>query len=168
MNSSREFHPEMLSRRSEVVLWVLAILSLATWVFLRFQSGSTHILTNLFVLSMLFAAGSTSLSNWMDRKTVLKIKSEGVDFTNGLRNISLGWHEIQEVRVNPTRFGKQVQISGADAHFQFRMLSIIERRGKIRSQMGFAAGEFILEQILKSSGLREIDQSDQGHYYARP
>ena len=117
---------------------------------------------------MFFAAASTSLSNWSDSRTVLRIKPEGIDFTNGLRNVSLAWNEIQEVRINRTRFGKLVQILGANAHFQFRTLSVIERGGKIRAQMGFAASDFILEQILKFSDLQEMDPSDQGRYYVRP
>jgi len=168
MSANNEFRPELISRRSEMILWILALLSLATWIFLRIQNGNTHVLANLFVLFMLFAAGSTSLSNWMDRKTELKIKPDGVDFTNGLRNISLSWDEIQEVRVTPSRFGKQVQIMGTGAHFHFRLLSIVERKGTIRSQMGFSKGDFILRQILKLSGLQEIDQADHGRYYARP
>lgn len=168
MQATREFHPERISRWSEAILWALAFLSLAIWFFLRLRGEGIHVLTTLFVLFMLFVAASTSLSNWMERKTVLILKPAGVDFTNGLRNISLAWDEIQEIRVIPSRFGKQVQISGADAHFQFRTLSVVERKGEIRAQMGFAAADFILEQILKSSGLKEIDHTDQGRYYARP
>ena len=168
METVREFRPELISRRSEITLWVLFLVVLAAVVFLRVIDEKIPLLTVIFLVFMAFAAGSTSLSNWMDRKTVLTLKPEGIDFTNGLRKVALVWGEIQEMRIIPDQLGKRVQILGKYSHFQFRTLGVLKKKGEIHSKMGFAAGDFIIEKILQSSGLKETDGSGQGHYYARP
>jgi hypothetical protein len=168
MNSTHEFRPESISRRGEWMTWVLTVISLAALAFLHTQTAQVSIWYYIFVLFMLFTAASISLSNWMDRNTVLTLKPDGIDFRNGLRNVSLQWDQLSEVRVFPSRFGKQVYIQGEFSHFNFRTLSVLERKGEVRNQMGFAQGEHIIQQILTASRLEQVDQSGKGNYYARP
>ena len=168
MDSKREFHPENISRRAEATLWALAILSLAALVLLRSRIAGVSPWYMVFVVLLAFSAASTTLGNWMDRKTVLILRLKGLDFRNGLRNVTLNWDEIQEVQVFPSRWGKQAHVVGSHAHFSFRTLSELTHRGETRAKMGFAQGEYIIEQIVNNSGLKEIDQTRNGCYYARP
>ena len=176
MNAPREFRPELLSRRSEFFNWALAVIALATWVFLRSQVIAVSGWYLVFVLMMMSLAVSTSLSHWIERNTLLTLKPEGIDFNNKLRNISLKWEQVQEIRVDTTRFGNQVFVAGVLDHttashntnFTFRTLSVYKHKGEVRNKMGFAAGDFIIKQILKSSGLEPIENSGQNRYYARP
>ena len=168
METDREFRPELISRRSEIILWILFLVVLASVIFLRVMDEKVPLITVVFLVFMVFAAGSTSLSNWMDRKTVLTLKPEGIDFTNGLRKVALGWDKIQEMKITTDQLGKRVQILGKYAHFQFRTLGVLKNKGEVRSKMGFAAGDFIIQKIIESSGLQEMDQAEKGQYYSRP
>jgi len=149
-------------------MWVLAILSLAALILLRSRIAGVSPWYTVFVVLMVLSAASTTLGNWMDRKTVLILRPKGLDFRNGLRNVSLNWDEIQEVQVFPSRWGKQAHIVGNHAHFSFRTKSELTHQGEIRAKMGFTQGEYIIEQIIKNSGLQKTDQTGNGWYYARP
>jgi len=168
MDSIVEFHTERISRRGEAILWVLALTSLAAIIVLRSQKLDVSIWHLAFVLLMLVSAASTSLGNWMDRNTLLTLRPDGVDYRNGLRDVSLTWDEIQEVLIFPSRFGNLVHVIGSNAHFRFRTMSESTHKGNVRDRMGFAQGEFIIEQILKYSGMQEIDQTGKSRSYNRP
>jgi hypothetical protein len=168
MISPREFHPEMVSRRGEFITWVLALISLATLIFLWVQTAGVSIWQMAFAGLMILAAASSSLSNWMERKTVLTLKPEGIHFCNGLRDVSLNWDDIQELQVFPSRFGNRVNILGDHSHFNFRTLVEVTRRSGTKSAMGFSQGEFILQQIIVNSSLDEKEQNKKGRYYTRP
>jgi hypothetical protein len=168
MNTIRTFHPEKMSRRAEAILWGLAAISMAGWILLRTQNQTGSPWNLVFVVLMVLSAASITLGNWMDRNTVLTLRPEGLDFRNGLRDIHLRWDEIQEVRVLPSNWGNQAHILGKETGFNFRTLSKVQLKGKSSSRMGFAQGMFIIERILENSGLKEIEQPEKGHYYARP
>ena len=158
----------MVSRRGEAITWALASISLATLIFLSSQSAGISLWQVVFVFIMLLAAAGSTLSNWMDRNTNLVLKPEGLHFKNGLRDVSLTWDEVQMVSVFPSRFGSRVNVAGETGHFNFRtMVETTTKRGT-HSVMGFAQGNFILEQILNNSGLEVSLQSEKGRYYARP
>ena len=168
MNSTREFHPEKISRRSEAITWALALVALAALITLRSQAAPVSYWYFGFVLLVILAAASMTLGNWVDRNTVLTLKPDGIDFHNGLRNAVLKWDEIQEIQVTPSRWGDQVLVAGAEAHFHFRTLSQVTSKSDNRSKMGFTGGEFIIGQIQKNSGLKEVDQPQNSRYYTRP
>jgi hypothetical protein len=165
---NEEFRPELISRRGEAIAWSLAAVSTAAWLIMRWRVSETPGAALVFVLFLLFAASSISLGNWMDRQTVLRLGVDGVAFRNGLRDVSLRWDEIWEVRVIPARWGDRVQVLGEFAHFQFRTLGEVMLQGELKGRMGFAEGETILQRILSASGLQEIEKTDQVRYYARP
>jgi hypothetical protein len=168
MISTHEFHPEKISRRGEVILWALTLVSLAVLLILIGTGNDLSAWNLAFVGFMLLSAGSISFGNWMDRQTVLGLGPEGLAFRNGLRTVQLDWDQVQAIQVIPTQWGDQVIVSGAETRFSFRTLSEISRKGEVRNRMGFAQGAFIIEQIVKHGGLVKIDQPEEGRYYARP
>ena len=167
MESTQEFHPEMISRKGERNAWILTGAAIIAYLLLwRISEPSTLLL--VMVIFLLISALFISLSNWIDRKTVLTLSPEGIHFYNGLRNVKLNWNEIEKLRVVPDRWGKRVHVSSSQAYISFRNLSEVEFQGKVRGQMGFPKGEEILEEIINSSGLVLTEENDQGHYYVRP
>ena len=122
----------------------------------------------VFLVVMVLSGAGMTLGNWMDRKTVLIMKPEGLEFRNGLRSVSLGWDDVQAAEITPSRWGDLVRVFGNNTHFQFRTLSEILHKGEIRNRMGFAQGELILQKILQNSGLVEANQSKESRYYSRP
>ncbi len=106
---SHEYHPELLSRRTELTVWVLALIVGLTWLVLVLTNVTVHrsvpIMTGFLVLGGL----GMSLANWMDRRTTIKTNREGVVFTNGLRHTELAWNDIRKVEVFPSAWGKKVR-----------------------------------------------------------
>ena len=172
-NSERQaFHPELASRRGELIAWGSAVLVNGTWIgLLLFEQPLSFWLLILGIPLLLVAAG-ISLANWMDRNTVITLGAEGISFSNGLRHVHLEWFEIQEVRVLPAQWGKKVQVFGEQSYFGFHTLGEVTANGRVLGRTGFEDGERILEQILNRGRLRESEQKElgnqqEGYYYSR-
>jgi len=164
---TREFRPEVLSRRGEAWAWLTAFLALTAWLMLRFTGqGSAGIALTLAIVLVL-AAASISLGNWMDRHTLLHLDSHGVSFHNGLRQVQLTWDEIQQVQVFPSNWGNKVRVLGNRTQFAFRTLGEVKVGGQVKGRMGFVEGELILKRILEKAGLALREQTPNGRYYAR-
>jgi len=155
-----------MPRKGEFNAWALAVglgiglyLALSTWPDLP---GFLWIFEGV----MIFSALAISLGNWMDRRTVLRLDADGIAFDNGLRSVRLGWPEVQNVAVVETRSGKRIQVQSEQSHFTFKTLTVMSMLGQsVRS--GFAAGQEILDTILKSSNLKLTKESEGVYYYAR-
>ena len=166
MSDVREFRPELMPRKGEFNAWALAVglgiglyLAISTWPDLP---GFLWIFEGV----MIFSALAISLGNWMDRRTVLRLDADGIAFDNGLRSVRLGWPEVQNVAVVETRSGKRIQVQAERSHFTFKTLTVMSMFGQsVRS--GFAAGQEILDMILKSSNMKLTKEAEGVYYYAR-
>lgn len=166
MLTTREFRPELMPRRGELMAW-LAGVGMAVGLFLATSRwGSPSFIFWMFGFFLLFSAASISLGNWMDRRSVIRLGADGIAFENGLRSVRLGWPEVQNVAVVPTRLGKRVQVQGAQSHFTFKTMSESTLAGQ-QIRTGFAEGQEILDAVLKECGLQVKAEKDGMVYYAR-
>jgi hypothetical protein len=175
VNSSQAYrthHPELISRRGEVIAWTAALLVAAGWIVLRLYEQPVPFMLPLLGVPLLLAALGISLGNWMDRHTALHVELDGLDYHNGLRHVRLKWVEIQRVRVLPAAWGKKVQVFGRQAYFAFNTLGEVIVQGRTLGRVGFAAGDQILDQILRNADLHPVQSSEASgvgeiHDYAR-
>jgi hypothetical protein len=175
MNTGAElqvFKPEVVSRRSELIAWVSALLVNGTWIVLLILGQPLSFWLPLLGIPLLIVAFGMSLSNWMDRHTYLELDMDGVSFSNGLRNVQLTWPEIMELRVLPAQWGKKVQVFGEQSYFGFHTLGEVKANGRVLGRTGFADGERVLKRILDQAELRETKQigvgnQQEGYYYSR-
>ena len=149
---ARVYHPELVPRRGEINAWALTALA-ALGVFILQIKQSVPSWTWIFLGFLVFSALSISLGNWIDRRATIVMKEKGIHFENGLRSVQLGWPEIQKVAVLPSRWGKNVRVIGEKTHFGFKTLGEVQFQGKVRGRTGFAAGEEILNTILREANL---------------
>lgn len=166
-SDAREFKPEQDSRRGEMIAWGCAVLVGVLWMVLVFTGQSVNWAILLLEVFLIFAGTSISLSNWMDRRSLIRLSQDEVFFKNGLRNVDMKYQDINEVRVLPTRWGSKVRVIGNDAYFEFRTLGEVKIGGELKGRMGFEEGDDILNTIVESSGLERIDKPGEGYYYAR-
>ncbi len=179
MDETQVFHPELTSRRGELIAWGVTLLVGAAWILLLSTGREVHFAVPFLAVVLLLAALSISLGNWMDRRTLLRIDDGGIAFRNGLRDVRLAWERIKQVQVLPARWGKKVQVvgeeaNGQSAHFDFLTLGEVKVLGEVKGRIGFREGDRILEQILERSGLHRVDKEHAGpaaqnksYYYAR-
>ena len=165
-NGTREFRPELLSRRGEGTAWALALVASVGMWFLN-RSGYVPSWAWIFWAFLLFSGISISLGNWLDRSTVIWLTADGIRFENGLRQVRLSWPEIQKVAVLPARLGKSVQVIGEKSHFGFKTLGEVQFQGEVRGRTGFPDGQKILDVILRETGLVLVEESNNAYYYAR-
>lgn len=162
-----KFQPERLSRRGEITAWGLAALAVSGGILQRRLGLTVHWLYIFLALVLIFSAAAISLTNWVDRRTVLRLEAGGLAFSNGLRQVEIAWHrirEVQELTLNP---GKMIRIFADDGrYFSFRTYGEVTLRGKVRGQVGFRDGERILAHIIEKSSLKRSQRSD-GVYYVR-
>ena len=168
----REYRPELISRRGELIAWGSFLLVGATWIFLIVSGQSYCLAVPVVAIIFFLAALSISLGNWMDRHTLLCINNDSVAYQNGIRSVEIRWENIQEVQVLPAQWGKKVHVIADQAHFRFQMLGEVKLQGEVKGRVGFTEGEMILDEIIERSKLHETqapeqDQSENGVYYAR-
>lgn len=168
MEADLIFRPETISRQGERNAWILTGFALIIELLLLWRLSSLPVWSTLLTAFLLLSAVFISLSNWVDRKTILILQPEGIEFRNGLRNVSMQWDQVENVSVVADRLGQRVHIAGAQANFNFRMVSEVEIRGKVGGKMGFSEGEMILKEIINASGLSLKESKNQDRYYARP
>jgi hypothetical protein len=163
----RGFTPERIPRRGEFIAWILAFVALLTGIILLVNGFHLPTFSWILLLFLVIVAASISLSNWMDRQSLLTIDSEGLSFRNGLRNIHLLWGEIDSIQVRQGQWGaRKIQVIGLKDHFTFHTLGTIRYRGEIKGQTGFAMGDEIFDTMLKFTGFqRTSDQSNSSSYY---
>jgi hypothetical protein len=166
MSTPREFHPELMPRRSEAVAWLAGIGMLIGLFLATSRWGAQSFVFWTFEALLLFSAVSISLGNWMDRRSIIRMGVDGIAFENGVRSVWLSWPEVQNVAVVPTRLGKRVQVQGAQSHFTFKTMSESTLAGQ-QIRTGFADGQEILETVLKECGLQVKAEKDGMTYYAR-
>ena len=164
---AQEFRPQLLSRRGELIAWSLAILVMLTWVILVATGKPVQRLLPFLAIVLLFAGMGISLSNWMDRHSLIHLDPESVTFDNGLRHTHLKWDEIRQVQVFPSSWGDKVRVIGEHSYFEFRTLGEVKVQGEVKGRMGFSEGDKILKRILEMAGLRKVAHSGGGEYYAR-
>lgn len=162
----REYHPELVPRRGELNAWIFAAMT-AAGVYILHTTQRVPGWTWIFLGFLVFSAISISLGNWIDRKATIVMEEKGIHFENGLRSVRLGWLEVQKVAVTPSRWGQNVQVMGERSHFGFKTLGEVQFQGKVRGRTGFAAGEEILDTILREANLHLIEQKENEYYYAR-
>lgn len=164
---TREYHPELLSRRGELTTWILGAAATVAWLILAL--GGYYVFPVLPVLAVLLvlAGMGISLGNWMDRHSLIRIDPMGIQYENGLRRTYFKWDEIVRVEVYAHRWGDKVLVLGENSRFDFRTLGEVKMRGETKGKMGFAAGGHILQTILSETGMKEIAHDEDGYYYAR-
>lgn len=166
MLTAREFRPELLPRRAELLAWLASIGLLIGLLLGTNRWGALPFTYWVFAGLIVFSAMSISLGNWMDRRSVIRMEADGIAFENGLRSVRLTWPEVQNVAVIPTRLGKRVQVQGAQSHFTFKTMSESTLAGQ-QMRTGFADGQEILEMVLKECGLQVKAEKEGMVYYAR-
>ena len=165
-SKTRTYRPNFLSRRNELIAWVLAALgALGSLLASRYTELPQWLLVGVGVL--LLAAAGLSLGNWMDRRTVLEFREEGLEFRNGLRHIKLGWRDLRSVEVRRSGVGDAVQVTGAKSRFKFTVSGGVRLRGKRQAKFGFSDGDEIIKEMVRRSGLALVSQSAAGYYYGR-
>ena len=164
---AQEFRPQLLSRRGELIAWGLTFLVLLTWAILLATGKTVHRSLPFLAIVLLLSAMGISLSNWVDRHSLIQLNPESVTFDNGLRHTHLKWDEIRQVQVFPSAWGNKVRVIGEHAYFEFRTLGEVKVQGEVKGRMGFSEGEKILKYILEMAGLRKVAHSSGGEYYAR-
>ena len=168
MDTDQIFRPETISRQGERNAWILTGFALIIELLLIWRLSSLPVWATLLTAFLLLSAVFISLSNWVDRKTILILNPERIEFRNGLRNVSMQWDQVETVNVIADRLGRRVHVAAAQENFNFRMVSELEIRGKVGGKMGFSEGETILKEIINASGLSLVENKNQDRYYARP
>lgn len=162
------YRPELLSRRGEWIAWGLALVVWISMLALLLRGIDVILAMPIVGILLILAALSISLGNWMDRKTFLTFDTDSIAFRNGLRNVSLNWQDIREVRVLPSRWGKKVQVVGENSYFEFRTLGKVNVQGEEKGSVGFAEGDKILHTIVQNSQLEKTKKKENGELYSRP
>jgi hypothetical protein len=164
---SGEFRPDLIPRRGEIVAWALALFVLLVWVGFTAAGQACPLSLQILAGVLILAGLAISLSNWVDRQTVLSLGEEGVAFRNGLRRVNLCWGEIQQVQVYPSSWGDKVYVMGKGTYFAFRTQREVLLKGQVRGRMGFAAGEALQSAIVERAGLHRTSRQGEGIYYGR-
>jgi hypothetical protein len=168
----QDFYPELVSRRSEMIAWGSALFVDVVWIILILTGQPFSFWLPILGVPLTLIALGISLSNWMDRHTIIRLDEQGISFNNGLRHTTLQWNEIQEVRVLPAQWGNKIQVFGKQSYFGFHTQGEVFAHGRFLGRTGFVEGDFILQDTLDKANLSAVKQIDvggqqEGYYYSR-
>lgn len=161
-----EYRPVLLPRRGEWLAWLAGLGLMVGLYFADARLGEVPSSYWIFAGLIILFALSISLGNWMDRRSRIRIVSNGIDFENGLRSVKLNWSDIQNVVVVPTRLGKRIEVKAGQSHFAFKTMWQSSLGGQ-DMRTGYPDGQVILDIILKECGLLMKAESGGSVYYAR-
>lgn len=170
---SQEFHPELVSRRGELIAWGSALLVNGAWIILILSPQKVTLWVPILAVPLTLVAFGISLGNWMDRHTIIKMCLEDIYYSNGLRRVRLQWHDIQEVRVLPAQWGKKIQVFGNQSYFGFHTIAKVKVDGRELGRTGFRDGDLILIELLERAKLVVMEDNNSGnqsegyYYYTR-
>lgn len=162
-----EYRPILLSRRGEITAWALTFIIFVTLVTLMLFNVSVPLMAILLGLFFLLISCSISFGNWLDRKTVILVDTDGITFRNGLRNTRFQWSQIREVHKIPARWGTKVQVVAEETGFSFNLMGEILLNGEVKGRLGFEQGEEILGIILQRGELHPEKEENRVVYYYR-
>jgi len=152
-------------RRSEMMVWGFAFLLILMLIFLP-SSGVVRIGGIIFAVFFLISGLFMSIGNWMSRVAELRLREEGIGYSNGIQDIYFGWEEIARVEVYAGRFNDKISLVATEKRMSFDLSNDKVGNDKPAAQIGFQDGALILETILKKSGLIQKEkQASQGYYY---
>jgi hypothetical protein len=137
------------------------------WVILLVRGLDVPNFAPYMTIFLLLASLSISLGNWMDRKSVLHLTTQGVSFTNGVRHVTLAWDQVQQVEVAASTWGNKVKVYGDLGHFSFRALGEVKAYGEVKGRMGFEQGDIIVEMIIMNAHLKEVAREGNQAIYGR-
>ncbi len=162
----QDFQPLLAPRVNELTFWLVAVVFLLVGFFLRsIEMPGSFFAILLGILALLQAIG-LSVSNWMDRKTVLRLRPEGIMYQNGLQHIDLSWEQIQGVEVVRTRWNsRRVFVLGNNRKFHFQTLARLMYNNQKVLKYGFEQGDYILAMILKNCEFEMTTQPNPDSYY---
>ncbi len=161
------YRPILLSRRGEALAWLSTGLMFVGWAILLLRGLHVPNFAPYMTIFLLLASLSISLGNWMDRKSVIYLDDQGVEFINGLRHVTLTWAQVQQVEVTSSTWGNKVQVYGDLGHFSFRALGEVKAYGEVKGRMGFEQGDLIVEKIIMNAHLKEVAQDGNRLVYGR-
>ena len=164
---NQDLRPESITAAEKRNAWLMMVGAFVLLMFLSLRIGSVPVATQVFLGFLLLVGGSTLLTDWVDKKTVLRVDGGRVSFNNGVREVNFGWDEIEKINILPLKWGKSVQVIGASTQFQFRTLAEVQYQGKFRGRLGFAEGEAVLQHLLKETGLPLLKEEKGRYYYSR-
>jgi hypothetical protein len=155
-------HPIESNRRGELLAWLTALGAAAgsgIWAWRLGQMPTLGLTT-----TVLFGAVALLISfgNWVERNTRLQLTQRGVKFQSPLRQVQLGWSEVDSIKLLAANQGWRVYVEGGGQTFRFQSAGRL-RFGDIQEMgIGIPAGEEIAAYIRQQSGLDEIQPGDGG------
>jgi len=161
------YRPILLSRRGEALAWLSTGLMLVGWVILILRGIDVPNFAPFMTIFLLLASLSISLGNWMDRKSVIHLSDQRVEFLNGVRHVTLTWEQVQQIEVAGSTWGNKVQVYGDLGHFTFRALGEVKAYGEVKGRMGFEQGDLIVEKMVMNAHLKEVARDGNRLVYAR-
>ncbi len=156
------FHPAEPNRRGERAAWLLTLAVIAVAGFAAWRTGRLPPLSMFFAFFFGAAAILISLGNWMDVNTRIEVDEAGLRYRSPVRQVRLGWGEVEEVYAMPAGQGWRVTVSGAGHSFGLRTASELTFAGWGNLAYGFPQGERLVRLILGQAGLAEPVAQDRG------
>ncbi len=169
-NLKGTFRPLIPPRTGERYAWGLAGVMGLSIAAVAWRVGTVPWFLWLLFGFFLISGILSTFSHWVDSQTLLTLDENGLTFRNGLRHVQLAWSQIHEVRILTDRWGKRIQVNGANGqHFSFRTVTEVEiHEGHPQKLFGFPQGEQLAQAIIQSAGLAAQSQTENEVYYARP
>lgn len=143
------------------IVWLLFGATVLLWGILSFRGVKPPMLMQGTTVLLLLVALGITLSHWLDARTSIVLREEGMHYKSPLRTISLGWGEINELWCASVQGGWRFLVKGSNAAFRFQSFVEIHSGTGRSIRSGFPEGLKIAQMIVAQADLARKEHRDQ-------
>jgi hypothetical protein len=128
------------SRRGEYVAWVCSLVMGVMSGFLYWRDEPLPCMgIGLFTIFTI-AAGLMSFSNWLERKTFIRVDSNGVVYASPIRNVRMEWSRVAYVAAAKSGPSWKILVAGGGGHFHYRTEGMVRAGARGTLRLGMKEG----------------------------
>jgi hypothetical protein len=120
------------------------------------------------LIAVLLSAALISFGNWNDRRSLLALDQDTLEWRSALGSIRLSWDQVREVWAVPAGRSWRLLVLGDTARFSFRAASVLTLGGLNRLEYGYPQGARAAGLIRLRAGLGTPQAEGAGWVARRP
>lgn len=145
--------PEPIPPNGEIIAWILfLILAGASGLVLK-QGRAIPLLLLVSTIGMLFMALAIRFSRWLEGRSFIEVRPDGIRYSSPIRKTELAWSGINKLVASRAGNGWRIFVFSEMDRFHFQTATSMQGLGGRQAVTGYAGGAEIVAQILLHADL---------------
>jgi nicotinamide riboside transporter PnuC len=155
------FRPAPISRKGEIIAWLLTLLIGLVSIIVKMQSGHFPCLTILLLVFFLIAAILISFSHWADSKTLIRVTPPQLSYQSPFRKIQQDWDQVLEINAQKTGRFWRIVVNLEQSFFSFKVNAASELKTQPEQVLALPQGDRLVRIICGMANLLQIQNTEE-------